>query len=429
MRDAFKAAFKHSLIATALLVPFAAQAATAGPGTWSGNQTWAADAAHGGNLTGYYYWPATQPVHANGKRALVLVLHGCAQTAANDVINGTDGGYNWKGVADQYGAVVLAPNATGNVAGYHCWDYYGTSHSRTAGHPGVLLDLINRFKNDAQYEIDPNQVYVTGLSSGGGQTMVMGCLAPDVFAGIGNNAGPSLGTTSGQIGSVPSGYTATTAKNNCLNLAGSNSSHFSTQIASAIWGDMDFTVGQAYGPLNMDAMRMVYGGSFTSASLTVSGGGSGSKHTDANGKLRTSQIAVAGLSHAWPAGAGGQNTNYVNNTKVHYPNYIMDFWFTNNLRAGSGGGTTTTTAAGTTTTTAAATTTTTTATTTTTTVAGGACFNASNYAHVSAGRAYNSAGYAKANGSNQNMGLNNTFYTSKLRETGTNYYIIDSTCP
>jgi poly(3-hydroxybutyrate) depolymerase len=32
--------------------------------------------------------------------------------------------------------------------------------------------------------------------------MVMGCLAPDVFAGIGINAGPTVGTTSGQIGSV-----------------------------------------------------------------------------------------------------------------------------------------------------------------------------------------------------------------------------------
>ncbi|QAU35948.1 PHB depolymerase family esterase [Janthinobacterium sp. 17J80-10] len=391
---------------------------------------------HGGNLTGYYYWPATQPVHANGKRALVLVLHGCGQTALNDVINNGDGGFNWQGVADQYGAVVLAPNATGNAGNVHCWDYYGDSHTRTTGHNGVLLDLINRFKNDPQYEIDPGQVYVAGLSSGGGQTQLLGCLAPDVFAGIGNNAGPALGTTSGQIGSIPSGYTSTTAKNKCLTLAGSNSSYFSTQIASAMWGTSDYLVGQAYGPLNMESMRLVYGGSFTSASVTVAGGGSGTQHTDASGKLRTSQIAVSGMSHAWPAGAGGQNANYVDNTRTSYPSYLMNFWFSNNLRAGSGGGTTTTTAAGTTTTTAAATTTTstaatttTTAATTTTTVAGGACFNSSNYAHVAAGRAYNSSGYALANGSNQNMGLNNTFYTSKLRQTSTNYYVIDSTCP
>lgn len=58
---------------------------------------------------------------------------------------------------------------------------------------------------------------------------------------------------------------------------------------------------------------------------------------------------------------------------------------------------------------------------------GGTCFTATNYAHVTAGRAHNSAGYALANGSNQSMGLNNTFYTTTLKQTGTNYYVI-GTC-
>jgi hypothetical protein len=91
---------------------------------------------------------------------------------------------------------------------------------------------------------------------------------------------------------------------------------------------------------------------------------------------------------------------------------------------GSGGG-------GTTTTTAGGTTTTTTATTTTTTASsGGTCYTSNNYTHVTAGRAHDSGGgYALANGSNQNMGLDNLYYTTKLRMTGTNYYVIDATCP
>ncbi|MGZ3239836.1 MAG: extracellular catalytic domain type 2 short-chain-length polyhydroxyalkanoate depolymerase [Burkholderiaceae bacterium] len=133
------------------------------------------------------------------------------------------------------------------------------------------------------------------------------------------------------------------------------------------------------------------------------------------------------------------------NTKAGYnPNGCWDFWGYNGsdyaLRSGkqmvavmaminritsgfSGGGTTTTTTAG-------GTTTTTTATTTTTTAAG-ACYNASNYTHVSAGRAYlvYSTGHAAANGSNQDMGLDNTYVMTKLRQKGTNYYVIDSTCP
>lgn len=80
-------------------------APTAGPGAWSSNQTWAADSAHGGNLQGYFYWPASQTT-LNGKRALVLVLHGCSQTAANDVID-VSTGYNWAATAERYGAKTL----------------------------------------------------------------------------------------------------------------------------------------------------------------------------------------------------------------------------------------------------------------------------------------------------------------------------------
>jgi len=52
----------------------------------------------------------------------------------------------------------------------------------------------------------------------------------------------------------------------------------------------------------------------------------------------------------------------------------------------------------------------------------------SNYAHVQAGRAHDSGGYALANGSNQNVGLDNTFYTSMLAQTAPGYYVIGS-CP
>lgn len=575
----FKRAASRLAAASLALIAFTTGSAhaqvTAGPGAWSSNQTWAADSVNGGNLTGYFYWPSTQPT-LGGKRALVLVLHGCAQTASGDVIDSaSDGGFNWKQVADQYGAVILAPNATGNVSGSHCWDYSRTNHSRTTGHEGVLLDLIQRFVGNAQYAIDPKQVYVAGLSSGGGETMVLACLAPDIFAGAGINAGPPPGTTTLQIGSVPSGYTATTAANNCKALAGTNASAFSTQIAGVIWGTSDFTVSQQYGPMDAQAMRLAYGGTYTKGATTT---GSNVPYTDANGKLRTSEITVNGMGHAWPAGTGGQNSNYVDATHVNYPAFVMDFWFKNNLRvarvapptvnscsasvsgstvtvsgtgsdsagaissyrvtlsgptavddaaAGSGAsfskvyanlangyytGSVTALDAGTGLTSSACSiaqflvgtapalqppagltvgSTTSNSVTLSWSAAGGAtgynvyrngsrvnaspgtttsytdgnlaasttysyqvsatgssgesalstavsattksswtctATSASNYAHVQAGRAHDSGGYALANGSNQNMGLDNTFYTSTLAQTSPGYYVIGN-CP
>jgi poly(3-hydroxybutyrate) depolymerase len=65
-----------------------------------------------------------------------------------------------------------------------------------------------------------------------------------------------------------------------------------------------------------------------------------------------------------------------------------------------------------------------------TTASGWTCSatTSTNYAHVQAGRAHDSGGYALANGSNQNMGLDNTFYTSTLAQTAPGYYVIGS-CP
>jgi poly(3-hydroxybutyrate) depolymerase len=52
------------------------------------------------------------------------------------------------------------------------------------------------------------------------------------------------------------------------------------------------------------------------------------------------------------------------------------------------------------------------------------CYTASNYAQVQAGRAHDSGGYALANGSNQNMGLDNVYYQTTLEQTGPNYWVI-----
>ena len=63
----------------------------------------------------------------------------------------------------------------------------------------------------------------------------------------------------------------------------------------------------------------------------------------------------------------------------------------------------------------------------TTTGPAATCTTASNYAHTTAGRAYQQGGYTLANGSSQNMGLWNVFVTTTLKQTGPNYYVI-GTC-
>ncbi|MBS1198664.1 MAG: depolymerase family esterase, partial [Proteobacteria bacterium] len=395
----------------------------------------------------YVYVPKNAaPAVLGGKRALMLTMHGCGQTASGNVI-GTK--FNWETTAEQYGMVVVAPTvpsgttSTRSVSG--CWDWFGSAHTRTGRDAVPLKKLLDSVKARTNLDIDPNQIYVTGLSSGGGETIVMGCSFPEYFAGVGINAGPALGSASGDI-SVEPKVTAAQVASYCKAAATSTyTPYFATQITNAVYGTSDYLVKPNHNVRNIQGMAVVYGMTMgTPVTSSVAGGGTAKVYKDANGKERLSDLAVTGMGHAWPAG-GGAGAAYVDTSHVNFPVYITKWFFDNNLRV-SGGSTTTTTAATTTTTggattttgaatttTAAATTTTTrastTTTTTTTTTTAGACYKTSNYAHVTAGRAYNSLGTAKAKGSNQSMGLNNTFYITKLRMTGTAYYVIDATCP
>jgi fibronectin type 3 domain-containing protein len=63
-----------------------------------------------------------------------------------------------------------------------------------------------------------------------------------------------------------------------------------------------------------------------------------------------------------------------------------------------------------------------------TTTAAPACFTATNFDHVMAGRAHDESLFALANGSNQMLGLDNVFIITTLKETGPNFYVIAS-CP
>ncbi|MBN0040375.1 PHB depolymerase family esterase [Cellulosimicrobium cellulans] len=282
-----------------------------------------------GGMTVELYRPTTEPALPGG-RALMISLHGCVQTS--QVLKNAG---NWAATADDHGMVVAIPAAPNGGVLLGCWDYYDTNHSRTnpARHDDNLLDLVSALLADASLGIDPDQVYVSGLSSGGGQAMVMGCLAPDVFAGVGIAAGPTVGTTSGQIGSVAT--TLAQARSTCRTFAGPHAADFATQVTSVVFGSADTTVATGYGTLNAQVMADLYGAAATS-SFSLAGlagantAGSGSLWSDADGP-RVSLIRNTGLGHAWPAG-GGPGGSYVSTNSVDYPAYLTDFLFANNRR-------------------------------------------------------------------------------------------------
>jgi poly(hydroxyalkanoate) depolymerase family esterase len=109
--------------------------------------------------------------------ALVVVLHGCGQTAA-----GYDLGAGWSTLAKRYGFALLMPQQqpTNNVNG--CFNWFNPEDTaRESGEACSIRQMIARMVGDIG--IDPHRIFVTGLSAGGAMTSVMLATYPEVFAG------------------------------------------------------------------------------------------------------------------------------------------------------------------------------------------------------------------------------------------------------
>ncbi|MBI1890316.1 MAG: PHB depolymerase family esterase [Burkholderiales bacterium] len=405
-----KASFRKAAIVAAIAPLFALSASSA----WALTQV-TGFGSNPGALTMYKHVPASMPANA----PLVVAMHGCTQSASAYEATG------WTALANTYKFYVVYPEQISGNNQNKCFNWFEPGDiGRGAGEALSIKQMVDNMK--ANYSIDANRVYVTGLSAGGYMVNVMLATYPDVFAGGAPfSGGPYKCATSmnAAFSCMSPGVDKTPAAWGDL-ARGGYSGYTGRKPKVSIWhGDADYTVKQMNQVEEMEQWTNYHG---VSQTATTSNTVAGFPHkVYGSGLVET--YTITGMGHGTPVDPGTGSTQcgtagaYILDVNICSSYYVSQFW-----GILGGGGTTTTTVAGTTSTTSSGTTTTT-ATTTTTTA--GACYKTSNYTHVTSGRAYNSSGYAKANGSNQNMGLNNTFYTTKLRKTGTNYYVIDNTCP
>lgn len=109
--------------------------------------------------------------------ALVVLLHGCTQTAAS-----FDKGTGWSTLADRFGFALLLPQQHWTNNPLRCFNWFrGDDMGRDAGEPLSIKQMVEWMI--AEYGVDRRRVYVTGLSSGGAMTSVMLATYPDLFAG------------------------------------------------------------------------------------------------------------------------------------------------------------------------------------------------------------------------------------------------------
>jgi poly(hydroxyalkanoate) depolymerase family esterase len=116
------------------------------------------------------------PENLQSVPALVVVLHGCGQTAS-----AYDLGAGWSTLAEHYGFALLMPEQrhTNNAQG--CFNWFNPEDTtRDSGEACSISRMIARMVDD--HQIDAHRIYVTGLSAGGAMTSVMLATYPEMFA-------------------------------------------------------------------------------------------------------------------------------------------------------------------------------------------------------------------------------------------------------
>ncbi len=125
-----------------------------------------------GLLAAYLYVPA----EVKNPAPLVVALHGCTQGAAD-----FDDETGWTALADELGFLLLLPEQSRYNNPYRCFNWFSPlDRRRDLGEPESIRHMVKAV--GARYPVDPERVFVTGLSAGGGMTSVLLATHPDVFA-------------------------------------------------------------------------------------------------------------------------------------------------------------------------------------------------------------------------------------------------------
>ncbi|MDP8986325.1 MAG: PHB depolymerase family esterase [Pseudomonadota bacterium] len=117
---------------------------------------------------------------------LLLMLHGCAQTAT-DFAEGT----RMNAVAKERRCVVLYPEQARGANLLRCWNWFDPETLAGRGEAALLERTVRHVMG--RYPIDPARVYVAGLSAGGAMTAALCATHADLFAAGAIHSGVMFG--------------------------------------------------------------------------------------------------------------------------------------------------------------------------------------------------------------------------------------------
>ena len=224
---------------------------------------------------------------------LVVMLHGCTQSP-DDFAAGT----RMNDLAEEGTFLVAYPAQAQSANISKCWNWFSPAdQQRDHGEPSLLAGITRQVMRD--FRVEPERVYIAGLSAGGAAAAIMGATYPDLYAAIGVHSGLACGAAS----DIPSAFTAMRQGRSGVGTAIGRAGRVIPTIV--FHGDRDTTVNpingdqviaQSKAPTNLrTAVKTGEAPGGLSYTCTV--------QTDENGQSILEQWVLHGGGHAWSGGS------------------------------------------------------------------------------------------------------------------------------